>query len=382
MSKKATASAICVMIVAAALAGCAGPAGDPRPIGLPGELPCALAIETSQPARTVAEIGALVAGSARGHEHVAIFDDAVPGKVLGSSVSPGAPTMAGPVPPGLRPGAGATKFQRDAYQHKLAKYQAKVAHDEKVLERALASRLRSWSAETLASVSHSASRARSGAGARTDLSPATAYFASLQQAGVNLGSRRVIVIFATRATSDENLQIAPGSLAGTTVIVTGFRGDLTEQAEWQTILLRAGASRAAVLVPAATRELAALTRFALAGGKSPAPVQVRFRLGSAGLQSAGRAALGRLAAALTTTFPAAHASILGFGDSRRGEQGQDALSRRRAMTVRTFLEARGVAASRLVAAGYGTDLADPQSSGQDASGSASQEVVVIIDLVR
>jgi outer membrane protein OmpA-like peptidoglycan-associated protein len=134
-------------------------------------------------------------------------------------------------------------------------------------------------------------------------------------------------------------------------------------------------------VPAAASELATITRHALHGQGAPAPATVRFPPNQAHLGPAALAELNRLASELTRTYPNAQASILAFGDQHGIPGHQELISVQRAMAVRAFLEAHGVAASRLFAAGYGTDLADPRS-GPAGTPAPDRSAIVIIDPVN
>jgi outer membrane protein OmpA-like peptidoglycan-associated protein len=363
-----------VLALAVAVAGCTRLAGDPAQVRLAPDPPAALTIVAAGPGAVPAS-AALLAGSAQPGEHVLVV--AGSGAVLGSGIAPEPSAMPGPVPPPGLP-ADPTEYQVDAHQRRQAAYVAELAADRRALARTLAGRLGSWAAALSDAVARAAGRATQGSGLQAGIYAATAFFASLQQAGVGLGPRRVTVIFGAGALPGGVLPVRAGSLAGTTVILADFAGDVRAQAEWQAGLLLAGANRAVVLVPAAAGELAAVTQQALQGRDGPAPTTVYFGLNQASLQPAARAILRRVAAELTTAYPRAMASILGFADPLGSPERNAILSAERAMAVEAFLISHGVAAARLSAAGYGTDL--PAAASQsDGAQSLDRRAVVVID---
>ncbi len=367
-----------VATLAVAAAGCAAAGGgDPRRLTAGPGTSAALVIETSQARHDLPAIEALAAASARPREHVEVVDLAAGGKVLAASVSPPPPAMTAPAGP-IQPAGQTTHFEKLTYQHRLTGYRIQIAGDRQVLARKLAGLMHAWSSSLIPGLSRAVPGAGSAASPRPDLSAATAFFTSLQQAGNDLGTRRVIVLFATRLLSDEALRAGPASLAGITVVIAGFRGDRAEELEWQAALLRAGAARAVILVAGAAAGLAPVVRQALAGHTGPAPASLRFRPGEARLQPGSRALLASLAATLTATDPRAQVSILAFGD-RSGPLGRESLlSWRRAGAVRAFLMAHGVATSRLFAAGYGNEMTDP-GGGLGSVGPAYGQAFVVVN---
>ena len=83
---------------------------------------------------------------------------------------------------------------------------------------------------------------------------------------------------------------------------------------------------------------------------------------------------------LTTTYPDAAITILGFADPLGSAARNAHLSADRAQAVKAFLVAEGVAASRISAAGYGTDL--PAAPSQpDGAQPLDRRVIVIINPV-
>ena len=218
-----------------------------------------------------------------------------------------------------------------------------------------------------------------GSGLQPGISGATSFFTSLQQAGLNLGTRRVMVIFGA-AGPPSGMPLQSGSLSGITVIIADFQGSQRAQEEWQADLLQAGAARAIVLVPAAADELVQVTRQALAGQADPPPTDIYFGLNQASLKPAARVILRRVALELTTTYPSAVVTILGFADPLGSAVRNAHLSADRAQAVKALLVAQGVAASRISAVGYGTDL--PAAPSQpDGAQPLDRRAIVIIDPV-
>ena len=113
---------------------------------------------------------------------------------------------------------------------------------------------------------------------------------------------------------------------------------------------------------------------------SPAPADVYFSLNQATLKSAGRATLSRVAVELTTVYPGAVVTVLGFADPLGSPARDTHLSADRARAVKAFLVGNGVAASRISAVGYGTDL--PAAPSQpDGAQPLDRRAIVIIDPV-
>lgn len=375
---KATRTRLGAVIAALAftVVGCTKPGGDPSMLSVPADPQAALAIVTPQPRADHADVEALVTGSARTDEHVEIVSSF--GKVLGTGSAPAPPVMAGPTPSPSLP-SNPTNFQVHAHQRQEAVYTAKLAADRRALARSLTSRLSAWAAKMTDAMTQAAD------GDETDPGPgiaaATTFFASLQQAGLNLGPRRVMVIYGASGPPDGMPLLPTGSLSGVTVILADFQGSLRAQEEWQAYLLQAGAARAIVLVPSAADELIQVTQQGLAGQVGPAPVDVYFGLNQASLEPAARTVLRRVAAELTTTYPDAVVTILGFADPLGNAVRNAHLSADRALAVKAFLVGSGVAATRVSAAGYGTDLPAAPSQA-DGVQPLDRRAIVVIDPVE
>ena len=364
---------VVIIALAITLASCTKPSGDPALLSVPANPPAALAIVVTHPQADLADAGALVAGSAQTGEHLEIVSGS--GKALSSAVAPAPPVMVSPAPPPSLP-ANPTQFQVDAHQRQLEAYAAALTADRHALARALAHELSSWAATTTDALPRTVPGTAGGSGLQPGISSATSFFASLQQAGLNLGNRRVMVVFGASG-PPSGMPIQPGSLAGITVIIADFQGSLRAQQEWQADLLQAGAARAIVLVPAASGELASVTRQALAGQAGPAPAEVYFALDQATLQPAARTTLRHVVIELTTTYPGAALTILGFADPLGPPARNAILSADRALACEAFLIREGIAPARIFAAGYGTDLPTAPSQANGAQPLDRRAIIII-----
>ena len=355
-----------------ALIGCTKPGGDPSALSIPNDPPAALAVVAVQPRADHAAVAALVAGSARTGEQLEIVSSS--GTVYGSGSAPAPPVIASPTSPPPVP-ANPTEFQVKSHQRQEEAFTATLTADRRTLTRRLASGFSAWAATATAAMTRAGTG--TGSGLSPGLSTAATFYASLQQAGLNLGPRRVLVIFGASGLPSG---LTPGSMSGITVILADFQGSLRAQEEWQAGLLQVGAARAIVLVPAAADELIQVTRQALAGQAGPPPTDLYFGLNQASLDPAARVTLRRVARELTTTYPDAVVTILGFADPLGSAVRNAQLSVGRAQAGKAFLVAQGVAAYRIFAAGYGTDLpAAPSQSG--GAQPLDRRAIVIIDPV-
>jgi outer membrane protein OmpA-like peptidoglycan-associated protein len=368
-----------LLAVALSAAGCARQTGGDPQLRLPADRPSALVIVGPQSALALGPIPAAISGSARSGEHVEIVDPADPKPVLASSVAPMPPSMPGPVPP-TRPGAGATKYLVDQYRAQYQKYEQRLATDWSTLEQEQSSRLRSWSDSIEADVSRAPADGGQAASALAGLPQAEAFFGSLDQAGVGLSTRKVLVLVGTPATSATVTPLPPSSMAGVTVILANFTGGQTTEAEWQADFLQAGANRAVVLSPATQSELAPVMAQGLDGERGPAPAEVRFALNDATLSPAAKAELNRVAGWLTARCQDAPLTILGFADPLGSPARNIQLAQQRAMITMAYLAGRGVNSARMFAAGYGTILPAAPSNAQGAQ-PLDRRAVIVIDPV-
>jgi outer membrane protein OmpA-like peptidoglycan-associated protein len=218
----------------------------------------------------------------------------------------------------------------------------------------------------------------SGAASGGAMDEAAATLASFNQVGLDLGRRKVIVALDQDASPASHAGL-PQDLQGATVVASGFTGGSQEQAAWQNRLLAAGASRVALLTPGAGPALAPIVDEALTGAiVESRHAAVLFRRGEATLQPAARAPLTRILRGLTTQ-PGATAVISGYTDDLPTPEGNDALSTRRAVAVKRWLAAHGVASSRLQVAGQGA--AFPIAPNGPHGQPANRRVEIVLDPV-
>lgn len=345
-----------LLAVGIGAAGCTPLTSEGAQLGLPVDPPSALVIAGPRASGELAAIGEAIAGSARTGEHLEVVDPArATQPVLDSAVAPVSPSMPGPVRP-TPPGPGATHYLEQQYQTRLKEYHAKRNSDLSTLRRELGARLRSWSGSVEGTVSRAQTGSGSGASVRSSLAQAEGFFGSLDQAGADLGTRKVLVLASTPAMADTVTPLPPSSVPGVTVILADFTGSQTTEAEWQADFLQAGAIRAIVLSPGTQNELVPVIAQGLNGETGPAPAEVRFPLNQATLSPAAKAQLDRLATWLISSCPSAPVTILGFADPLGSPARNAQLAQQRAMTTMAFLAGRGVNPARLSAAGYGTGL--------------------------
>jgi outer membrane protein OmpA-like peptidoglycan-associated protein len=374
---KATAAAAGLAMITSACAAVTSGSGQIR---MPAVPPSALVIVGTHLGGDHGAVTSLVAGSARPGERLELISpDFRSGNTLAPPVAPAAPAIRAPKHPGTLP-ADPTQYQIDTHKHQQQAYAGTIAADKRALRRVVAARMRSWSQGVGAAIARMTPRGATGWNVRTALTTAGGYFSSLQEAGVNLGARRVIVVFWPSGLNGAVIPLDPGSLPGGTVVIANFPAGERQQAEWQADLLQAGASRAVVLVPGAESELRSVVSRALRAYPVPVPTVVRFALNQASLQPTAIATLQGLVLELLRTYPNSSATVLGFADPIGTYTTNLRLSYRRAIAVRDFLVAHNVAASRLFAVGYGPAL-PVTADGQDGAQPLDRRVVVVIEPV-
>ena len=102
--------------------------------------------------------------------------------------------------------------------------------------------------------------------------------------------------------------------------------------------------------------------------------QVRFKLNSAELTDEDKATLDEVAETLTR-LKFVSGTVVGHTDSSGSEEYNQALSERRAQSVATYLEGKGIATGRLAASGAGES--DPIADNSTAEGRAQNRRVVL-----
>jgi outer membrane protein OmpA-like peptidoglycan-associated protein len=380
MHTKRTSRSIRAIAILVALglvtAGCTRRTSAGPQLRLPGKPPSALVIAGPRSSAALPAIGVAIADSARTGEQLEVVDPADPARpVLTSADAPAPPSMPGPVPP-ARPGPGTTSYLMHQYLTRYHEYLTKRNDDWNALRHELGIRLRSWAESIEAAVSRASAGSGGGAGVRASLAQAEDFFGSLAQAGVGLGTRKVLVLVSTPAMADTVTPLLSSSLAGVTVILANFTGSQTTEAEWQADFLQAGAVRAVVLSPGTQNELAPVIAQGLDGETGPTPSQVRFALDQATLSPAAKGRLDGLATWLITACPTAPVTILGFADPLGSHARNAQLARQRAMITMAYLAGRGVSPVRMFAAGYGTGLPAAPSNSQGIQPLDRRAVVV------
>lgn len=104
---------------------------------------------------------------------------------------------------------------------------------------------------------------------------------------------------------------------------------------------------------------------------------MRFALNQAALAPYARFLLHGVAAELTTAYPEAAFSILGFADPLGTRARNAVLSAERAKAVKAFLVDQGVAAARTSAVGCGTDFPGAPSQADGARALGRRPVTII-----
>ena len=352
----------------------AAPASVHQPAGRPALL--MLAVDPATP-DGMAGARALLADTARTGEHVILLDSRT-GAVLDSSTAPAPPALTRPARPAALP-SDPTDFERARYRQAMASYRVAVRADSAAWLRQERRQLAAWATAVTAAArrTRSLTAARQQAGITGVLSTAAADLSSLQQAGLVLGQRKVLVLLGPTGVTGTSVPALRAGLAGTTVVLTGFPGSLGDQAAWQAGLLGAGAARVVLLTPATASQLTAVVREGLDGALSQTLTDVLFASGKYQLQPAADGQLQALLYLLTVRYPRATVSINGYTDDVPAPGGNLLLSQERAQAVLAWLTSHHVAADRLEAVGYGD--ADPVAPNGPAGQPLNRRVVVIID---
>ncbi len=329
--------------------------------------------ETPSAMRTV---GALLADTARAGEHVIVIDDRG-GGLLASSVAPTPPNVEAPQPPATLP-ADPTSFQKARYTQANQQYQKALQQAWRALRYRQQAELTSWMESVVAQAQSRARQLDAGSpDITTALAAAAADLSSLRQSGYIVP--QTIVICGMSSTAAASAPGVPASLLGSTVVVSGFPGTDDDEAAWQAALDQGGASRTVVLTPATGSQLDATVRQGLDGAIADTLTSVLFGLASSTLGPGAAPQLRRLLRLLTVAYPDASATIDGFTDSLPTPGGNLKLSQRRARAVLTWLEANGVAATRLQAVGFSDT--DPVAPNTPHGQPLNRRVVAIIDPV-
>jgi outer membrane protein OmpA-like peptidoglycan-associated protein len=319
---------------------------------------------------------AVVTSSARPRERLVILSSQG-GATLASSRAPGSPSVRVPAPPTPLP-SHPTSFQKAGYRRALAEYHSKVLQARAVLLAREHRNLVVWARSALARVEAQSVRASTRtASISADLGVAMSDLSSLRQAGLGNTASTVIAIMGVDVTTALSTPRLPASLQSSSVVVDDFAGTINEQAAWQSSIMQSGAARVVVLTPATENQLAPVVEQGLDGAVSDTLTSILFGLGQYQLQAAALPQLRHLLRLLVVQYPHATATINGYTDNLAIAGGNILLSHRRAQALADWLIARGVAAGRLQAFGYGdTDPVAPNTAhGQPLN----RRVVVVID---
>jgi outer membrane protein OmpA-like peptidoglycan-associated protein len=320
--------------------------------------------------------GVLVAASARPGERAVILSSRG-GAILASSRAPTSHSLQVPSPPARLP-SHPTSFQKARYQQAFQLYRNRVRHARAAFMAKQHEGLARWARSMVAWMeAHPVLQTARAADISVDLDVAVSVLSSLRQTGVGADTPTVIVIIGMDMTNAPPASTPPASLQSSTVVVDDFAGSPDEQAAWQASLIQGGAARAVILTPATDNQLAPVVEQGLDGAITDTLTSVLFGLGQDQLSAAALPQLRHLLRLLTVEHPHATATIYGYTDNLPIPGGNIILSRQRAQAVEEWLLARGVAADRLQAFGYGdTDPVAPNTShGQPLN----RRVVVVID---
>ncbi len=324
----------------------------------------------------------LLAATTRPGERLVLLDERS-GALIESSTVPQAGAVTIPAPP-TAPQQPSTRFQQAHYQRAMTQYRATLsgiqAADRRQQQRLVAaSAAAAFTAVFTAKGRSNGARPAVGeAGLRASVSAAVGDVSSLQQAGVELGSRDVIAILGLGETAGSRApRLRAGSLHGGTVIVSAFPSGSTTESAWQADLIQAGAARAVLLTPAAGSQLADVVRQGLDGAVTDNLTSVLFGRGQYTLRPGARSQLRHLLYLLTVVYPRASADINGYTDSLPAPRGNRELSEERAEAVLAWLKAHGVAPGRLQASGHGST--DPIAPNTPHGQPRNRRVAVLID---
>lgn len=321
---------------------------------------------------------AVIVASPQAGERIAVLSYRG-GAVLASSVAPAPLTSRVPGPPAPLP-ASPTSFQKARYSQAVDHYRAMMRSARQALQGRQQQELASW-AQSFATA---ADRRERSPDARNEnlgaaLGVAAAEFSSLRQAGVTSGTGKVIAIIGTDDATARFAPDPPAALEGSTVVVDNFPGDSDEENGWQASLVQGGAARAVLLTPITDDQLVPVVRQGLDGAVADTLTSVLFGLGQYRLAPAALPQLRGLLDLLTARYPDAVAAIDGYTDDLPTPGGNFLLSQRRAQSVKNWLVAHDVPASRLQTVGYGDT--DPVAANTATGQPLNRRVIVIIDPV-
>ncbi len=343
---------------------------------LPAARPAVLIVITNpdSPA-AMRETGALIAATARTGEKVIILGDDA-GATLAASTAPPPPAVRAPVAPSPL-GPDPTSFQRARYATALSEYRAAVLRDRATLGELQQAELTAWATRVLDGVNTQLTAQRDqGPDIAASLGAAAADLWSLRQTGYGDDTGAVIAIVGIGETA-QSVPVPPAGLLGSTVVVSDFPPSGGGEAAWRASLMQAGASKVVLLTGAAGDLLAPAVGQALNGPLTAPLISVLFGLGQYRLTAAALPQLRRLLRLLTSQYPDATATIIGYTDDLPTPGGNLRLSQLRAQAVANWLTDHGVASYRLQV--YGEGATDPVAPNTPNGQPLDRRVVIIID---
>ncbi len=343
---------------------------------LPAARPAVLIVITNpdSPA-AMRETGALIAATARTGEKVIILGDDA-GATLAASTAPPPPAVRAPVAPSPL-GPDPTSFQRARYATALSEYRAAVLRDRATLGELQQAELTAWATRVLDGVNTQLTAQRDqGPDIAASLGAAAADLWSLRQTGYGDDTGAVIAIVGIDETA-QSVPVPPAGLLGSTVVVSDFPPSGGGEAAWRASLMQAGASKVVLLTGAAGDLLAPAVGQALNGPLTAPLISVLFGLGQYRLTAAALPQLRRLLRLLTSQYPDATATIIGYTDDLPTPGGNLRLSQLRAQAVANWLTDHGVASYRLQV--YGEGATDPVAPNTPNGQPLDRRVVIIID---
>jgi outer membrane protein OmpA-like peptidoglycan-associated protein len=356
---------------------------------LPADPPSALdvALDSKHLRESSAAAASLLSATARPAEHVVVFCGQT--ALLSSAAPSGEVKLPAPAKPSDPP-RHSTDFQLHEHKKALQDYDTKTAAVQRSLQATQRQLVASWVDSLKPSLTHAEQSCPS---TRPDAPPAQSLlatldmaettFASLAEAGVDVGSRKAIAVLGVDGVPLTPSPSVADRLQGASVVVSPFPGGPPAQAGWQAALVQGGAGRAVLLAPGAEPELPTVVSEALGSIVYPLPTDVLFALGGASLQPSAQAPLDQLLQQLLGPYKTATAVVNGYADNLPAPggndtlSGNDILSQRRAEAVTAWLVAHGVASDRVQAVGHGD--ADPVAPNGPTGQPENRRVVVVIN---
>ncbi|MGH3153212.1 MAG: OmpA family protein [Streptosporangiaceae bacterium] len=316
----------------------------------------------------------LVAATTRPRENIEIVRAGADARVLVAAQSPAAATLTIPGRPAA-PGPDATSYQQATYSRNVAHWHTEVTSSTREVAVSTQQTLSAWVSALGVGQKMSSLPVvgATGSDLASECNFAVSALTGLEQgARDTFGGRRVLLLYASTLDSIP----AAGELSGDVVIVvTPYLASAPAASAAQAALLGAGATWAGILgpeTPAGQLDQlisAGLSHNVVTDALSGAAL---FANDSASLLPGAAKVLARLVVPLEK--PGAAAVINGYASTPGSAKTNLNLSSARADAVADYLEAHGIAASRLIVVGHGaTNLIAPGPS------AANRRVVVVIE---